>query len=78
MTKAKHKREYGVAHKLIYVDPILHIAISRTGKTWGWQIVDINGVRNGRTWCVAKKEGYTDIRDAAVDAEAALIQAENL
>jgi hypothetical protein len=27
---------------------------------------------------VAKKEGYTDIRDAAIDAEAALIKAEQM
>jgi hypothetical protein len=78
VNRAEHKRLYDAAYKRIYVDPILQITISRTGNTWGWQIVDINGSQNGRSWCLGLKDGYTDIRQAAEDAEIALIRVEKL
>lgn len=75
MKVAKHKREYGEAHKRLYVDPLLSIHICILGKAWAWTLHDANGTANGRSWKVDGAEGYDTAEDALQDAKESYLRA---
>ncbi len=71
MKRKKHTKEYALADYNIDVVPILTIHVDQGKEFWRYTIVDINGSRNNRPWCIAKNGRYKSITKCAKDAEIA-------